>query len=67
MEEKKGRAAARQLRINSNTRVHQDMHAKCMCKRCKYTIIEAEKKMSSTFTATCVQGMECQVDSNRPL
>ena len=27
MEEKKGGAAARQLCINSNTRVHQDMHA----------------------------------------
>ena len=26
MEEKKGRAAARQLCINSNTRVRQDMH-----------------------------------------
>jgi len=27
MEEKKGGAAARQLCINSNTRVRQDMHA----------------------------------------
>ena len=63
MEEKKGGAAARQLCINSNTRVRQDMHAHGKRElRCRHTITEAEKKTSPTFTTTCVRGMECQVD-----
>ena len=62
MEEKKGRAAACHLCINSNTRVHQDMHAHGMCKRCRHLITEAEKKTSPTFTTTCVQSVECRVD-----
>ncbi len=66
MEEKKGGAAARQLCINSNTRVRQDMHAHGM--REKYhTVTEAKKKTSPTFTTTCVRGMECQVDRDRAL
>ena len=67
MEEKKGGAAARQLRINSNTRVRQDMHAHGMRERCGHTVTEAEKKTSPTFTTTCVWGMECQVDRDRAL
>ena len=50
----KGGAAARQLCINSNTSVHQDMHAHGMRERCRHTVTEAEKKMSPTFTTTCV-------------
>ena len=65
LEEKKGRAAARQLCINSNTRVCQDMHAHGMRERCRHTITEAEKKTSPTFTTTCVRGMECWVDRDR--
>ena len=67
MEEKKGGAAARQLSINDNTRVRQDMHAHGMRERCRHTITEAEKKMSPSFTTTCVRGMECQVDRDRIL
>ena len=63
----KGRAAARQLDINSNTRARQDMHAHGMRERCRHTITEAEKKTSHTFTTTCVRGMECQVDRDRAL
>ena len=37
MEEKKGGAAARQLCINSNTRVRQDMHAHGMRERCTHS------------------------------
>ena len=62
MEEKMGGAAACQLYINSNTHVHQDMHARGMCERCRHTITEAEKKTLPTFTTTCVQGVECRVD-----
>ena len=67
MEENKGGAAARQLCINSNTRVRQDMHAHGLRERCRHTVTEAEKKMSPTFTTTCVQGMECRVDRDRAL
>ena len=67
MEEKKGGAAARQLCINSNTRVRQDMHAHGSPERCRHTVTEAEKKTSPTFTTTCVQGMECRVDWDRAL
>ncbi len=67
MEEKKGGAAARQLCINSNTRVRQDMHAHGMRERCRHTVTEAEKKTSPTFTTTCVRGMECRVDRDRAL
>ena len=67
MEEKKGGAAARQLCINSNTRVRQDMHAHGMRERCRPTVTEAEKKTSPTFTTTFVRGMECQVDRDRAL
>ena len=67
MEEKKGGAAARQLCINSNTRVRQDVHAHGMCKRCGHKITETEKKMLPTFTTTCVWGMECQVALDRAL
>ena len=48
MEDKKGRAVACQLCINSSTRV-QDMDAHGMRKRCRHTITEAEKKMLLTF------------------
>ena len=65
MEEKKGGAAARQLCINSNTRVRQDMHAHGMHERCRHTV--TEKKTSPTFTTTCVRGMEYRVDRNRAL
>ena len=45
MEEKKGGAAARQLCINSNTRVRQDMHAHGKRELgCRHTITEAENK-----------------------
>ena len=55
MEEKKGGAAARQLCINSNTRVRQDRHARGKReRRYRHTITEAEKKMLPTFTITCV-------------
>ena len=67
MEEKKGGAAARQLCINSNTRVHQDMHAHGMRERCRHTVTETEKKMLPTFTTTCARGMECRVDRDRAL
>ena len=67
MEEKKGGAAARQLCINSNTRVRQDMHAHGKRKRCRHTITKAEKKTSPTFTTTCVPGMEYRVDRDRAL
>ena len=68
MEEKKGGAAARQLCINSNTRVRQDMHANGMRERCRHTAVtEAEKKTSRTFTTTCVRGMEYRVDRDRAL
>ena len=67
MEEKKGGAAARQLCINSNTRVRQDMYAHCTRERCRHTITEAEKKTSPTFTTTCVRGVECRVDRDRAL
>ena len=67
MEEKKGGAAARQLCINSNTCVCQDMHAHGMRERCRHTITEVEKKTSHTFTTTCVWGMECWVDRDRGL
>ena len=58
MEEKKGGAAARQLCINNNTRVLQDMHVDGMRERCRHTVAEAKKKTSPTFTTTCVRGME---------
>ena len=67
MEEKKGGAAARQLCINSNTRVRQDMHAHGKRERCRHTVPEAEKKTSPTFTITCVLGMECRVNRDRAL
>ena len=68
MEEKKGGAAARQLRINSNTRVRQDRHTHGKRElRCRHTIKEAERKTSPTFTTTCVRGMECRVDRDRAL
>ena len=67
MEEKKGGAVARQLCINSNTRVYQDMPAHGMRERCRHTITEVEKKMLPTFTPTCVRGMECWVDWDRAL
>ena len=67
MEEKKGGAAARQLCINSNTRVRQDMHARGMRERCRHTVTEAETKTSPTFTTTCVRGLECRVDRDRAL
>ena len=63
----KGGAAARQLDINSNTRARQNMHAHGTRERCRHTITEAEKKMSPTFTTTCVQGMEYRVDLDRAL
>ena len=51
MEEKKGGAAARQLRINSNTRVRQDMHAHGMRERCRHTSSNKQrKKLRLTFT-----------------
>ena len=44
MEEKRGGAAARQLCVNSNTRVRQDMHAHGKRElRCRHTITEAGK------------------------
>ena len=67
MEEKKCGAAARQLCINSNTRVRQDMHVHGMRERCRHTVTEAEKKTSPTFTTTCVRGTECRVDRDRAL
>ena len=67
MEEKKGGAAARQLCINSNTRVRQGVHVDGMRERCRHTVTEAEKKTSPTFTTTCVRGMECRVDRDRAL
>ena len=63
----RGRAAACQLDINSNTRAHQDMHAHGIGERRRQTIAEAEKKTLPTFTTTCVQGMECWVDLHRAL
>ena len=63
----KGGAAERQLDINSNTRARQDMHAHGTRERCRHTITEVEKKMSPTFTTTCVGGMECWVDWDRAL
>ena len=67
MEEKKGGAAARQLSINNNTRVRQDIHAHGLRERCRHTVTEAKKKTSPTFTTTCVRGMECRVDWDRAL
>ena len=67
MEERKGAAAARQLCININTRVRQDMHDHGKRERCRHTVTETEKKMSPTFTTTCVGGMECWVDWDRAL
>jgi len=68
MEEENGEAAARQLCINSNTRVRQDMHAaRGMRERCRHTVTEAKKKTSPTFTTTCVRGMEYRVDRKRAL
>ena len=67
MEEKKGGAAARQLCINSNTSVPQDVHAQGMRERCRHTVTEAKKKTSPAFTTTCVQGMEYRVDRDRAL
>ena len=64
---KRAGAAARQLSINSNTRVRQDMHAHGMHERCRHTVTEAEKKTSPTFTTTCVRGMEYRVDRDRAL
>ena len=40
---KKGGAAARQLCINSNTRVRQDMHAHGMRERYRHTVTETKK------------------------
>ena len=67
MEEKKGGAAARQLSINNNTRVRQDIHAHGLRERCRHTVTEAKKKTSPTFTTTCVRGMECRMDRDRAL
>ena len=72
MEEKKGGAAARQLCINSNTRVRQDMHAHGKRElRCRHTITEAgekeKKKTSPAFTTTCVRDIKCPVDRDRAL
>ena len=44
MEEKKGGAAARQLCINSNTRVRQDMHAHGLRERCRHTVRQKRKR-----------------------
>ena len=68
MIEKKGGAAACPLCINRNTRrVRRDMHANGICERFRQAITEAEKKMSPTFTTTCVRVMERRVDSDRAL
>ena len=66
MEEKKGGAAARQLCINSNTCVRQDMHAHGMHER-YHTVTEVKKRTSPTFTTTCVRGMGYRVDRDRAL
>ena len=42
----KGGAAARQLCINSSTRVRQDMHAHGVRERCRHAITKAGKKVA---------------------
>ena len=66
MEEKKGRAAACQLCINSKL-VCWDIHAHGMHERRRHAVTEAEKKTSPTFTTPCVWDMEYRVDLDRAL
>ena len=53
MEEKKGGAAAHQLCINSNTHVHQDMHAHGMRERYRHTVTSRKENVAYLYHHLC--------------